>query len=134
MLLQHHLVGIVEDMVDDVAVGVIDDVVGFPIVDPIDVEVVADEVVLDGLRGTELVDCQDVGPDMIQHHTNGFILVLRIVGGFVAIGPATLVVAIFEQVVLHHGDGFLCLQPQRKPQYEKNNKKTPHNDGIGKQK
>ena len=94
VLAQPHLARVVEDMVDDALSGVVDDVVGFPIVGTIDVEVVPEEVVLQGCRGTKLADGEDVGLHVIQDGTDALILVLRVVVGFVAVGEAAVVVVL----------------------------------------
>ena len=39
-----------------------------------------------------------------------FVLLLGVVGGFVAVSVAAIVVAVVQQVILHHGDGVLSVQ------------------------
>ena len=77
MFLQFHFTGIVENMINDIAMGVINDIVGFPIIDVgVGVEVVPHEIVQQGLGGTELAHGQDVGFHIIHQDADALVLAL----------------------------------------------------------
>ena len=94
-------------MVDDVLSSVVDDVVRLPIVGSVDVEVVSEEVVLQGGRGAKFTDGEDVGFHVIHDGAYAFVLALGVVVGLIAVGKAAVVVAIIQQIVLHHSKGVL---------------------------
>ena len=104
MLFQAHLARVIKDMVDDVAVCIIDNVVRLPIIGPVDIEVMAQKISLKGLCGTKLTNGEDVGFHIIHDSADAFVLALRVVVGFKAVGKTTLMVAIIQEVVLHHGE------------------------------
>ena len=62
---------------------------------------------MQGGSGAKLADGEDVGLHIIDKSTDALVLALCVVVGFVAVGKAALVVAIIQQVVLHHGEGVL---------------------------
>lgn len=106
-------------MVDNIARCVVDYVVRFPIVDAVDVQVVSQKIVLQGLRGAKFVDGEDVGFHIVQDGTDAFVLGLGVVVGLETRCPATVVVAIFQKVVLHHGERVLAFCKKWKDEEEK---------------
>ena len=83
-------------MVDDIAARIVDDVVRLPIVGNVDIEIVSEEVVLQGGRGPKFADGENVRLHIIHDGADAFVLVLGIVIGLVAVGETTLVVAIIQ--------------------------------------
>ena len=69
-----------------------------------------------------VLDGQDVGMHMAQNGADAFVLVLRVVVGLEAFGETALVVAVIQQVVLHHRKGVLGLSCQRQEQNGQNKK------------
>ena len=110
MLVQAQLAGVEEDVVDDVAARIVDDVVRLPVVDIADVEVVAQEIIMQGGGGAKLTDGEDVGFHIIQDGADVLVLLLGVVVGLVAVGIAALIVAVIQKVVLHHREGVLGFQ------------------------
>ena len=113
MALQTHLARVEKDMVDDVAVGVVEAVVRLPPVHTVDVQVVAQEVVLQGVSGAKFVDGQNVRLYIIQYSADAFVLELCVVVGLEARGETAVVIAVFEEVVLHHREDVLCFRQGR---------------------
>ena len=79
MLVQAQLAGVEEDVVDDVAARIVDDVVRLPVVDIADVEVVAQEIIMQGGGGAKLTDGEDVGFHIIQDGADVLVLLLGVV-------------------------------------------------------
>ena len=79
------------------------------------------EIVLQGLRGAKLIDGENVGVHIVQDDPNVYILLLGVVVGLETACPATVVVAVFKQIVLHDGNGVLCKGKgrNRRGKYEK---------------
>ena len=107
-------------MVDDIAARVVDDVVGLPIIGPVDVEVVPQKVVLQRSSGAKLADGEDIRFHIADDGANAFVLALCVVVGLEAVGETTVVVAVIQQVVLHHGEGVLGLNRKDRPQQYNN--------------
>jgi hypothetical protein len=68
------------------------------------------------LRGTKLADGEDVGLHIVDDGANAFVFALRVVVGLEAISISTIIVAVIQQIVLHHRERVLGLNEQGRPQ------------------
>lgn len=96
-------------MIDDIAACIIDDIVRLPIACTIDIQVVLQEAREQGLCGAKLAYRNDVGLHIVLQQANALILALRVVVSLVTIGKSAVIVAIFQQIILHYSDGVLRL-------------------------
>ena len=113
-------------MVDDVAVSIVQDIIRFPVVYTIDVEIMPQKIVMELLGGAKLANGKDIRLHEIQNGSDALILTLGVVGGLLTTAIA-LVIAILQQIVLHHGnDGLLSHRSDRTKRQGKKNKKTSH--------
>lgn len=104
-------------MVDNAATGVVDDVVCLPVIHAIDIQVVSQEIVLKLLCFTKLANGEDVGLHIVHQGADAFVLALRVVVGLKAVGKTALVVAIIQEVVLHHGESVLGFGREDSPHH-----------------
>lgn len=134
MAFQYQFSRVVEDMVDDAAIGVVDDVVCPPVIHAIDIQVVSQEIVLQLLCLAKLANGEDVGLHIVHQGADTFVFALRVVVRLVTVGVTATVVAVLQQVILHHGEGVLCLDATNHHQGSQKTEKTSHLDTIYMQK
>lgn len=96
MLFHSQLAGVEENVIDDIAVRIVEDVVCLPIVGAADVEVVAQEIIVQGGGGAKLTDGEDVGLHIVDEGADAFVLALRVVVGLIAVGITAVVIAIIQ--------------------------------------
>lgn len=95
-------------MIDNVAVGIIHLIVRFPVIYTANIQVVPQKIVANGIGSAKLVDGENIRFHIFQYRADVFILLLRVVVSLETTCPAAIVIAVFQQIVLHDGDGVLC--------------------------
>ena len=105
-------------MVDDVATRIVDVIIRFPISHTINIQVVPQKTIQKVLRCAKLAHRQDVGLHIVHQGPDALVLALRVVVCLIAVSETTIVVAVFQEVVLHHGQRILRHNLRRKRHQE----------------